>query len=53
MQIGDSEGLEFLDLKLTIDSSNKIETNFYGKPINSFMYVLPSISYNKKNINSA
>ena len=52
MLTGDLKNLEFLDLKLIIDSNNKIRTNAYTKPTNSFTYVLPSTSYNKKNINN-
>ena len=51
MQIEGSEGLELLDLILTIDSKNKVRTNVFAKSTNCFTYVLPSTSYNTKNIN--
>ena len=42
MQIGDSENLQFLDIKLRIDYDNKIITEVYAKSTNSSTYVSPS-----------
>ena len=42
MQIGDSENLQFLDIKLRIDYENKIITEVYPKSTNSSTYVSPS-----------
>ena len=42
MQIGDSENLQFLDIKLRIDYDNKIITDVYAKSTNSSTYVSPS-----------
>ena len=56
MQIGDSENLQFLDIKLRIDYDNKIITEVYAKSTNSSMYVspskcsLPTIIKNKNNL---
>ena len=51
IQTRELEVLEFIDLKLSIYSNNKISTDFYAYLTNSFIYVLPSTSYNKKIIN--
>lgn len=37
MLTGDLKNLEFLDIKLIIDSNNKIRTNAYTKPTNSLL----------------
>ena len=51
MSIGDKEGLEFLDLKLSLDHlTKKIIVDVYSKPTNSFTYVTPSTCYPRKNI---
>ena len=56
MQIGDSENLQFLDIKLRIDYDNKIITEVYAKSTNSSTYVspsklsLPTIIENKNNL---
>ena len=56
MQIGDSENLQFLDIKLRIDYDNKIITDVYAKSTNSSTYVspskwsLPTIIENKNNL---
>ena len=49
MQIGNDNGLEFLDLKLKIQNG-KISVDVYSKPTNSFTYVMPSTCYPRKNI---
>ena len=51
MQIADDNGLEFLDLKLKIQNG-KISVDVYSKPTNSFIYVMPSTCYPRKNINN-
>lgn len=52
MQKVDSEGVLLPCLKLTIDSKNRIRTCIYTELTNCFRHVLPSTSYNKKNINN-
>ena len=51
MSVANNDGLEFLDLKLCLDTiSNRISVDVFAKPTNSFTYVLPSIFYPRKNI---
>ena len=52
MSVTNESVYEFLYLSLHIDEHKKICVNFFPKPTNSFTYVLPSICYPKKNINS-
>ena len=43
--------LEFLELKSKWENG-KITVDVHSKPTNSFMYVLPTTSYPRKNINN-
>ena len=56
MSVANEPVLEFLDLSLHIGEHNKncvdVLANSFMKPTNSFMYILPSTCYPKKNINN-
>ena len=51
MEIGDENGLEFLDLKLKIEEG-KIRVDVYAKPTNSFSYTSPNTCYPNNNISN-
>ena len=52
MPVANESVLEFLDLSLHIDEHSKICGDVLATPTNGFAYLLPSISYHKKNINN-
>ena len=49
IQVGEYEGLDFLNLKLKT-TNGKISAEVFSKPTNSFTYVLPFIYYRKTKI---
>ena len=51
MQVQDEDGIEFLDLKFKLENS-KIAVDNFGKPTNSFTYVLPTSCCPRKSINN-
>ena len=51
MQEQDGYNLEFLGLRVKFEN-DKTELDFFTKPTKSFMYVLPSSCYPRKNLNN-
>ena len=51
MQVEDEDGIEFWDLKLKFENG-EIAVHAFGKPTNSFTYVLPTSCYPRKSLNN-